>query len=210
MCYRTCFAEFLCAAGLRNRGKKRAAAMVQVRTAISGLLMVACAGPSDGCRRATAPHRGIPPRAGWQASAAVDEPVRGAEAAASCRKWTVFPHKQAFPGSRADTQIRIATQVHEDSVEKMFVLVEPEICAAVAGQDTADKRVRVAGQITDDIFSHTGVFDGPDLAAELEQQGMCCFEEQPQLVLLQAAEGCRAERQILPETFAHGKGMIRR
>ena len=148
--------------------------------------------------------------AGWQASAAVDGPVRGTEAAASCRKWTAFPHKQAFPGRRADPQIRIFTQVHEDSVEKMFVLVEPEICAAMAGQCTTDKRIRVAGQITDDIFSHTGVFDSPDLAAELEQQSMCRFEEQPQLVLLQAAEGCRAERQILPETFAHGKGMIRR
>lgn len=128
----------------------------------------------------------------------------------SCGGRTLFPQEQAFPGSRADPQVRIFAQIHEDGVEKTFVLAEAEICTATPGQRLTDKGIWMAGQIADDIFAYAGLFDAPDLADELEQQGMRRFEEQPQLALLQAAERGRAERQVLPESLAHGKGVIRR
>ena len=78
--------------------------------------------------------------------------------------------------------------------KKTFVLAEAEICTATPGQRLTDKGIWMAGQIADDIFAYAGLFDAPDLADELEQQGMRRFEEQPQLTLLQAAERGRAER----------------
>ena len=95
-------------------------------------------------------------------------------------------------------------------MKQLSVLAEPESYAAMPGQRMTDKRIGVAGQIANDVFPHTGVFDASDLAAELEQQGMRRLEEHPQIALLQAAESCRAERQVLPETLAHGKGVVRR
>ena len=90
----------------------------------------------------------------------------------SCGGRTLFPQEQAFPGSRADPQVRIFAQIHEDGVEKTFVLAEAEICTATPGQRLTDKGIWMAGQIADDIFAYAGLFDAPDLADELEQQGM--------------------------------------
>lgn len=198
---------------LARRTGERAA--VQIHMAIAGLSEVASTAPrrfgraaslygEDSLWEGRQAGRRHPLRTVWSA-------VQGrCPMPASCRGGTAFPHEQALPGSRADPQIRIFTQVHEDSVKKLPVLAEAEPCAAMPGQRMTHKRIWMAGQIANDVFPHTGVFDASDLAAELEQQGMRRLEEHPQIALLQAAEGCRAERQVLPETLAHGKGVVRR
>ena len=83
-------------------------------------------------------------------------------------------------------------------MKKLSVLAEPESYAAMPGQRMTDKRIGVAGQIANDVFPHTGVFDASDLAAELEQQGMRRLEEHPQIVcckrlkaVVQNGKSCR-------------------
>ena len=95
---------------------------------------------------------------------------------ASCRRGTAFPQEQVLPGSRADPQIRIFTQVHEDSVKKLPVLAEAEPCAAMPGQRMTDKRIGVAGQIANDVFPHTGVFD-----ASINETNLICPIPQKQI-----------------------------